>query len=68
MVVYWLIQQLLNWSSIHSKKERFKLKHEIVMGLEGFLIKGLTFYNGSLWVLLEEKFLKADKSSQVFGV
>ena len=45
MVVYWLIQQLLNWSSIHSKKERFKLKHEIVRGLEGFLVDKLTFYN-----------------------
>ena len=38
---------------------------EIVRGLEGFLVKELTFYNGSLWMLLEKKFLKADKSSQV---
>ena len=65
MEVYWLIQQLLNWSSIHFKKERFKLKHEMFRGLEGFWSANLHFIIVSLWMLLEEKFLKADKSSQV---
>ena len=40
-----MIRQLLDYSSIHSKKERFKLKNEIIRDLEGFLIDKLTFYN-----------------------